>query len=241
MDVTFHVAELPARRGAGWIVGAFALFRAAPLQWIALCAGWIAITVGLLLIPFLGLVVSSLLQPVFFASFAVAAYRQAAGERIVMGDLFRGFRHNVRALVNVGALLLLAQLVVLVLMTTLGLPMIQDSETAGDFDEYVELLRGKEWILFTGIVLTGIVKGALWFAPPLIAFQGMSAMHAVRWSVYAAFANLGAMIVYGTLLSVAFVLGAVPWALGLLVVIPVAAISTYVGYREVFEPGGTPS
>jgi uncharacterized membrane protein len=44
------------------------------------------------------------------------------------------------------------------------------------------------------------------------------------------------MIVYGTLLSVAFVLGALPWALGLLVVIPVAAISTYVGYREVFEP-----
>jgi uncharacterized membrane protein len=32
-----------------------------------------------------------------------------------------------------------------------------------------------------------------------------------------------------------FFVAIIPWALGLIVVVPLAAISTYVGYREVFE------
>jgi len=43
------------------------------------------------------------------------------------------------------------------------------------------------------------------------------------------------MIVYAATITVLFVLAVIPWALGLLVFIPVMAISTYVGYREVFE------
>ncbi|HXZ48286.1 MAG TPA: BPSS1780 family membrane protein [Usitatibacter sp.] len=244
MDPTIRVAELGAGRGPAWLAESFRLFRGAPLQWIALCAGWLAISLGLLLVPFLGLVVSNLLQPVFFASFAIAAYRQASGERLVMRDLFRGFRRNMRALVNLGALLLLAQLVILMLMAALGMPMVEEGDHILTVEEYVELLQGKEWILGIGLGLTVLVKGALWFAPPLIAFHGMSTTHAVRWSVYAAFANLGAMLAYGAVLLVLFVAGMLPWALGLVVVLPLAAISTYVGYHEVFEatpaPDATP-
>jgi uncharacterized membrane protein len=102
--------------------------------------------------------------------------------------------------------------------------------------EYVQVLKGKEWILAVGFLLTVVVKGALWFAPPLIAFHGMTTSHAIRWSAYAALANLGAMMVYGAVLLAIFFVGLLPWALGLLVVIPVMAISTFIGYREVFEP-----
>ena len=184
-------------RGARWIVEAFTLFRRAPLAWIGLCAGWIAITFALILIPFIGGVIANFLQPVFFASFAIAAFRQAAGERLVMGDLFAGFKRNMRALVNLGALLLLAEIAIFALMALLGLPMASSSEHAFTLGEYVEELKGKEWILATGFLLTVAVKGALWFAPPLIAFHGMTTVQAIRWSVYAAIANLGAMMVYG--------------------------------------------
>ena len=87
-------------------------------------------------------------------------------------------------------------------------------------------------------LLKSASKGALWFAPPLIALHGMTTTHAIRWSVYAALANLGAMLVYGLLLLGIFFAALLPWALGLIVVIPMMAISTYVGYREVFEAGG---
>jgi uncharacterized membrane protein len=75
----------------------------------------------------------------------------------------------------------------------------------------------------------------VWFAPPLIAFHGMATVQAMRWSLYACVANLGTMIVYGLALLALFFIGLLPWALGLVVVIPMMAISTYIGYRDVFE------
>jgi hypothetical protein len=76
MDTTIRVAEVPAGRGAGWLADAFGLFRRKPMAWIALTAGWLVVTFGLLIVPFIGGVIANFLQPVFFASFAIAALRQ---------------------------------------------------------------------------------------------------------------------------------------------------------------------
>ncbi len=152
-----------------------------------------------------------------------------------MADLFSGFRRNMRSLVNLGALLLLAEIAIFAIMAVLGFPIAAEGDQPLTVSDYVELTQGKEWILAVGFVLTLAVKGALWFAPPLIAFHGLSTSHAMRWSMYAALANLGAMLVYGMVLMVLFFLALLPWGLGLIVFMPVMAISTYVGYREVFE------
>ncbi|HZZ94156.1 MAG TPA: BPSS1780 family membrane protein [Usitatibacter sp.] len=235
MDPSFRVATLPATRGVGWLRESFKLFRGAPLQWIGLCSGWISITFALMILPLIGGVLFNVLQPAFFASFAIAAYRQSVGETIAMGDLFSGFRRHWRALAVVGTILFLGEMVVVLVMWMLGLPLAPEGPGPFTVQDYVDMLQGSEWILATGFVLTLVVKGALWFAPPLIVFHGMSVGHAMRWSVYAAVENLGAMMVYGaTLLALVF-LGLIPYGLGLLVVIPLMAISTFVGYREVFE------
>jgi uncharacterized membrane protein len=235
MNTSIRVADVPATRGANWLGEAFALYRQRPIAWIGLCAGWLAITFALIVVPLVGGVLANFIQPVFFASFAIVAYRQSAGEPIAMSDLFSGFRHNVRALVNLGALLLLAEIAVFALMAWVGLPLANDADRSFTIQEYVESLHGKEWILAGGFLLTVMVKGALWFAPPLIAFHQMSTTHAMRWSLYAALSNLGAMIVYGACLLALFFLGAIPWLLGMLVVVPMMAISTFIGYRDVFE------
>jgi hypothetical protein len=241
MDAQLKVAEVRAGRGPGWLAEAFgSFFRKAPMAWIGLTSGWLIITFGLILVPFIGGVIANFLQPVFFASFAIVALRQAAGEPVLMGDLFLGFRRNLRALVNLGAILLIAEIAIFALMALLGLPM-GGGEKTFTVAEYVEMLKGKEWILLLGFALTVLVKGALWFAPPLIALHDMPMSHAMRWSVYAALANFGAMIVYGILLMVVFFVAIIPWGLGLLVVIPMMVISTYVGYREVFEEKAVPA
>lgn len=236
MDASIRVADLPAGRGAAWLAESFRLFRANPLAWIGLCAGWISITFALIVIPFVGGVLANFLQPAFFASFAIAAFKQEAGERFAMVELFSGFRRSLRAQLNLGALLLVAEIAIFALMAFMGLPIAGASEKDVTVAEYVEMLQGKEWILVTGFALTAVVKGALWFAPPLIAFHGLTTMHAIRWSIYAALSNLGAMAVYGAVLMALFFVGLIPWAVGLVVVIPMMAISTFVGYREVFEP-----
>ena len=240
MDAAIRVTDLKAARGAYWLIEAFDLFRRKPLAWIGLCSGWLVITFGLILVPFIGGVIANFLQPVFFASFAIAAFRQVAGEPVIMGDLFTGFRRNPRALINLGAVLLMAQILIFILMWVLGLPLGPPGEQNFTMADYVQALKGKEWILVVGFVLTVLVKGALWFAPPLIAFHDMSLTQAIRWSVYAAISNLAPMIVYGILLGISMLAGLIPWGLGLFVVIPVMAISTFIGYREVFEAGRTP-
>jgi hypothetical protein len=235
MDATIKVAEVPARRGVRWLVEAFDLFRRKPLAWIGLCCGWLVITFGLILLPIIGGVIANFLQPVFFASFAIITLRQLHGEKILMGDLFLGFRRNLRPLVNLGALLLVSEIAIFALMALLGLPMAATGDKPFTVNEYVEALRGKEWVLMLGFFLTIMVKGLLWFAPPLIALHDMNMTHAIRWSAYACFANIGTMILYGVSLFAVFFIALLPWLLGLIVVIPLMAISTYIGYREVFE------
>lgn len=235
MDANIRVAEVRAGRGFAWLAGAFHLFRQKPAAWLALCMGWILITLALILLPFIGGVLANFLQPAFFASFAIAAYRQAQGEPIGMGDLFAGFKRNLQELVKLGALLLVVEIAIFALMALLGLPMAGEDGAATSMADYVELWKGREWILVLGFLATVIVKAAVWFAPPLIAFHGMSTMHAIRWSAYAALANVGAMFAYGVALFAIFFVAVIPWGIGLLVVIPLMVISTFVGYREVFE------
>ena len=237
MESMIRVRDVKAARGALWMSGGWHLFRRHPALWAGFALGWLAITFGLLLVPLIGGVVANFLQPIFFASFAVAARKQLAGERVEMGDLFSGFRRNARALANIGALLLIAGMGIVLLMGALGLPMVTGpGGSLPNFSEYFQQLETQDWlVLLLGLVLLAALKGALWFAPALLAFHDLTTAHAIRWSVYAALANLGAMLVYGLLLLGIFFAALLPWALGLIVVIPMMAISTYVGYREVFE------
>ena len=237
MDESVRVTEIPAARGASWLGGSWRLFAAAPAAWIGLCAGWMAITFALLVIPYAGVVAAHFLQPAFFAGFAIAAYRQSAGERIVMNDLFGGFRRNLKSLVNLGAILLMAKIVILAGMASLGVPVLDTGygEPEVNLAQFAEAVSGKEWILFLGMALLAIVEGALWFAPQLIAFQGMGTAQAVRWSVYASISNVGALLVYGICVVVMLSVAVLPYALGLVVALPLMAISTYIGYHQVFE------
>lgn len=229
-----HVADVRAGHGPRWIAEAFHLYRARPVSWTGLALGWLVITLGLTLLPLIGGVIATLLQPVFFASFAIAARRQLAGERVEMGDLFLGFRANARALVMVGAVELAAATVVVLAVAIVAGPSEGVSATA-PAEEIAKALRDKAPYLLAGLLVMGLVKGALWFAPPLIAFHGLSAMHAIRWSVYAALSNFGAMVAYLLALLAAYVLAALPWLLGLIVLLPVMCLSTFTGYRDVFE------
>lgn len=237
MDSSIQVADLPASRGASWIGEAFRLFGAAPFAWIAMCSGWAGISFALVLVPVIGLPIATFLQPPFFASFAIAAYRQSRGEKLTAGDLFLGFRRNLRALVNLGAVLLLANLLIFAIMVALGLPAALRGQQEITVEEYAGLIRDNFWIIGTGVALNVLVKAIVWFAPQLIAFHGMDTVQAMRWSAYAMVSNLGALLTYACLLFLMLfaALLPAPYILGLVIVLPVMAISTYLGYRDVFE------
>lgn len=234
-----QVVDVPTAQSLLWIRDAWRLFKVAPFAWMGLTAGWIALTLGLLLIPVLGQLAANLLQPIFFAGFMIAARAQESGEVPRMVHLFAAFRVNAVPLISVGTVMFLATLAIIVMMALLGLPEIPTTADGSlDMEGLRTAFSGKEWLIILGLALISLVKGALWFAPPLLAFHKMSAAHAMRWSIYAFVSNFGAVLLYGVLVVVIYALAILPYGAGLFIAMPLMVISNYTSYKAMFREDG---
>jgi uncharacterized membrane protein len=238
-----HVIDAPANAGIHWIRQSFTLFTAQPAGWISLLACWLMLSVAVFfLVPVVGPALVTMLQPGLFAGLVIAARNQEAGQAVTLPHLFAGLRFNGRALLTLGSISLLAEIVVVVILGLLGFPRATLAVPAdATFDvqkfmqAYVDLLDGKEWMLFFGFALLMLIKAFLWFATPLLALHPMRAGHAIRWSFYAVIGNFLPMLLFGMMIMAIFFVAAIPWLLGLLVATPLYAIAHYTSYRQVFR------
>lgn len=232
-----RVIDVPASAGLAWLKMSFSLFRAQPVGWISLVSAWLLTSLGLSLVPFIGAAVAGILQPGFFGGFVIAARDQEAGQPVGAHQLLAAFRGNGRAFVTIGSITLLANLMVVGILGLLGLPLsiAQDGDGVPDMRAYAHSLQGKEWMLWLGIALSMSIKGAFWFTAAILALNQMPATHAIRWSCYALIANFLPIFVFGAVMTVIFVLAALPFMLGLLIAMPIFAIAHYVSYRDLFR------
>jgi uncharacterized membrane protein len=76
---------------------------------------------------------------------------------------------------------------------------------------------------------------AIWFAPPLVMFRNVAPLEAMKASFRVCLKNLMPFLVYGVVLLVLFVLAAIPFGLGFLVLIPVLIGAQYASYLDLFE------
>ena len=232
-----QVIDAPANAGVSWIRQSFVMFAAQPAGWISLLSCWMLLTVLVfVVIPVAGPALATMLQPGLFAGFVIAARDQEAGQPVTLSRLFEGFRFNGRALLTLGSVTLLAEIMAVVLLGLLGFPRTIPVEANGwpDMRAYVDLLDGKEWMVFAGVGMMMLIKAVLWFATPLLALHPMRAGHAIRWSFYAFISNFLPLLLFGFLVSGIFFIAAMPWLLGLLVALPMYAIAHYASYRQVF-------
>ena len=232
-----QVIDLPASAGVAWIKLSFAMFRARPTGWISLVSAWLMATLGLLFVPVVGVAIMTILQPGFFAGFVLAARNQEAGQPVGVHQLLAAFRVNGRALVTVGSITLLADIMVMVILALLGFPRTIPADANGlpDVQAYLNLLVGNEWVLMLGFVLVLVIKGTMWFTAAILALNQMPATHAIRWSCYALIANFLPMLVFGALMMVLMFFATITWFIGMIVWIPLFAIAHYVSYRDLFR------
>ena len=233
-----RVVDVPAGAAGSWIKEAFALFRAQPVGWISLTSTWLLFSVAVFfLLPMVGPALVTMLQPGLFAGFVLAARDQQSGGKVAVAHLFAGFRVNGRALLTVGSITLLAEIVILLLLSALGFPRTIPVEGDGmpDMAAYLRLLDGKEWMIFLGFALMLVIKAILWFTAPLLALHQMPASHAIRWSFYAFIANFLPLALFGIAMLALFVFAAMPWLLGMMAWIPLYALAHFTSYRQVFR------
>jgi hypothetical protein len=250
-------AQLPARHGIAWLRDAAAMLAAARVRWLLLLLAYYVIQLMVSVIPVIGPLAMMVVRPVFTVGFLAAAWTQQRGGVPELGHLFRGFQTNLRALLPIGAVLVVGTTVA-VLATALvdGGALLDAITSNGKTDEaFIANTRVEAAMLF-GIVCALPTLLAVWFAPALVVFQDCGARAALGTSLRASIANWRPLAVYGLLLffygavlpGIAIALIAVvvpsaaaPYVIALTVVpyvflfVAAQAISDYVAYRDIFH------
>jgi uncharacterized membrane protein len=234
----------PASAGWDWIAQGWKLFTAAPLMWIiALILIFIAF-VALGLVPILGQIAVQLLQPVLAAGFIVASRSLERGGEFELDHLFAGFKRNFGSLVIVGALFLVAGILILLVFLAFVAFSVGTAFLTGDPGAALASLMASALTVLVGvlIVLALMVPlaAAYWFAPALVIMHDMSPTAAMKESFFGCFRNFVPFLVYGIVLFILAILAAIPFGLGYLVLIPVVMASIYVGYRQIFTEETAP-
>jgi uncharacterized membrane protein len=235
-----RVIDQSTGAGWNWIKQAFSLLKAQPMTWVGLTSSWILLTLALYsAIPVIGASVATMLQPGLLAGMMLAAREQDEGRRINLSFLFAALRLNGRALISLGALVLLANTLVVLLMGALDFPgeIALAANGTPDPRALMEMVSDKLGAFLLAFTLIMAINAVVWFATPLMAFNPMPPTHAIRWSCYALVANAIPMLTFTLMLFIFLLLAALPWALGLLIWMPVYVLSNYTSYRQVFDDG----
>ncbi len=230
--------SVPAGNGWQWIAQGWALFMRQPGMWILLTIAAFALFFVFGLIPLAGFIASSLLWPVFWASFAIACRDLERGEELRFGHLFAGFRQRADRLIAIGALVLAAMAVIFALAALLaGLSVgamfnsvLLGRPDAGFAGAGLAVLV---WMLIVlGLSLPVYMAG--WFAPALVALQGLAVGDALKASLRASLKNVLPFLLYGVVLFAFAIVASIPLGLGWLALGPVTIASVYASYRDIF-------
>lgn len=234
--------KLPMSRGAGWIGQGFWHFRQNPWAWMGAMILWILLSLGSAFIPVLGSLMMMLFSPVFFAGLMLGAAHQEEGGEFRMGHLFAAFSGYAGPLVALGLLYLLATIAVMII---LGLVMAGNFAVQGGVDAIQsqnqealqEIFHAPGTLLLPLLAAMALfipLTMAYWLAPALIVLEDMSVFAAMKYSFLACWRNILPTLWYGTLALLLIIIGALPLALGLFIVMPVVIAATYAAYREIF-------
>ena len=259
--------QVPAGNGWQWIGRAWEQFRAQPWPWIGGVLAVYAINMVLSLIPLIGGLVSIVLGPVFLGGLMLGAQSQEHGGRFRAGSAFDGFSRNGGQLALIGVLYFVAIIAVVVVATLVimagGLLSAGALEALSSSDpETAAAVAGPGLLLFVLVIMLLImpVIMAYWFAPALVAIDGLPALQAMITSFRACLMNILPFLVYGLALfglmigaGIVFgIAGAVIGGLAaplagiiLVLLVPimivfgtVVVVSIYTGYRDVFFHAG---
>lgn len=249
-----QILSLPASSGAMWLRDGWRLLRQRPLALTAMVVmySFILIVPASIPVAYVGVILLGVLSP--FATLGVmAAFREVAAARVPTPALFtQALRDDaVRAtLFRLGLIHAGLTMIVVVLVRLLA-----DPGAAPTDEEPVTMETLKLAPFITFALLYSPVMIAMWFAPMLAGWHGLSVGKAIFGSAIAFLRNMGAFLLYGVLMAcvmtgvaliVFAVLGALvssPQVISLLLAPFALALSTFVQatfypmYRSIYaEP-----
>jgi uncharacterized membrane protein len=226
-----------AGRGVNWWSEAWALFMKNPGMWIVLALIMIVILIVLNFIPFLGSLASSLLFPAFAASWLLAARKVEGGGALEVGDLFSGFKDKLTPLLVLGAVVLVAGVVIALAAGALGFGAVMGMFMGGarhSAGGMMAAFGAGMLALLVALALGALVAMAIWFAPALVVFRNVAPIDALKASFSASLKNIVPFLLFGIVYIVAAIVASIPFGLGWIVLVPVLMLTTYASYKDIF-------
>ena len=225
-----------AGRGWDWIVSGWELFKKQPGMWIGIVVVAMILFFVMALIPFIGSLASMVLGPVFAGGVMLGCKALDEGGELEFGHLFAGFREKFGPLAAVGAIYLVAVVVIALvvgLVTGAGMFALMAGGDPGA-GATAGAMMGLLLAVLLMLALLLPVFMAMWFAPALVILQDRGAVDAMKESFAGALKNIVPFLLYGVVLFIASIVAAIPLGLGYLVLLPVAAGSVYASYRDIY-------
>jgi uncharacterized membrane protein len=227
--------SVSAGQGVSWIGTGWQYFTAAPLIWI--------VNIVILFVILLGNIATSILFPIFGAGLAACAHAAYRGESVEVGHLFEGFKKNTGSLAIVGLLYLVSTIAIFIVVgilmaVTLGLSGGFGALMGGNDAALVGMFAaagiGMVLIFLVAMAMFIPVAMAFWFAPTLVLLHDQKPFEAIGNSFFGCLKNILPFLLWGIIMLVLFIVGAIPLGLGLLVVVPLVYTSTYAAYRDIY-------
>lgn len=242
IDLAIEPRSLPMTSGWDWIVRAFGLFRQAPTAWVGITGLFIVIMLGLSFIPVLGGLISTLVGPVLLGGLMIAAQKTAQSEKPLINDLFACFKYRTFDLVKVGAYYLLGTMALLFLLSGI-VGALEFLGVINALPEQITDLNQVKHLWPLGVLMFGcflLVYSAYFYAPALVVLAQMSATEAMKLSALAFWRNWSPILLMSMIGAILLMLLMIPFFLGLLLGLPVALITSYVCFDDVFpNPNST--
>ena len=240
-DISPAAHKVDVGRATAWLTEGWRLFRTAPGVWVAITITLIVIHLLLVMLPLIGQMASAMLMPVFAAGLMECSRIAAQGETLQFDQMFAGFRRNTGHLVMVGLLTLvgfaLISIAAFAVLGVIGGTALLSAMQSGTFTgiNFGAAAGGILFAVLIWLILALPLSMAIWFAPALVMYDGMAPVNAMKSSFHACAHNWLSLSIYSLALCVLAFIAAIPVGLGFLVLMPVAAASIYISYRDIYH------
>ncbi len=225
---------LPVGRGPAWIGDAWRILKAQPGMWAAALILIFAAWIILQKIPILN-IIAGILMPFVIAAIALAANQQKRTGTFELKTLLGGFEKHPMPLLGVGLTTLLSSVVLaIVLAFFLGTDIVWSMTADGILDPST-LLTPKFWLAFlVGFLVMLPIAFATYLAPQLIVLHNQPPIEAMKMSLAGCVKNILPGIVFLICAMLLIFVSIIPLMLGLLITMPIMALTSYTVYRDIF-------
>jgi energy-converting hydrogenase Eha subunit A len=234
--------SLPAGAGINWLSQGWPLVKNNLGVWVLLTLTLLAIQIvfSALISPFtlspvLPVIIFFLtvISTVLSAGIMLGAQSADSEQGIRFEHLFAGFKGLFKPLASLGVVAFcISQILEFLIRTVLGIDI--NAVSAGTLDPatfFDQITAANIAIIVILYLLTTML---FWFSTPLVALNNVPVFQSLSMSFKACLRNPLPLLIYCIAAMVLIILGAIPLALGLLVVVPWLFSSMYTAYKQIF-------